>query len=438
MADRTPQPAEAPPYLVAFNLTRRCNLDCAHCYLDAGTRQNGDVAELDSREAKDVLDRIAALNGEALVVLTGGEPLMRPDLAEIAAHAAKLGLMVVVGSNGTLLDDRRATELQRAGVRAVGISLDSLDPACHDGFRGRPGAWLAAMKGIDACRRAGLLLQIHFTVMDRNAAELDAMVEFARATGAVVLNVFFLVCVGRGQSVVDISSATYERVLMRVAQIASRDAGPIVRVRCAPHFKRVALQASPPLPITLLDGYEAGGCPAGTRYFRITPEGEVTPCPYIEQSVGSVRRDNLAHLWRSAPLFARLRQPELKGRCGNCEYARLCGGCRARPLARSGDIMGEDFLCSYTPTGGPALSRSEPERCVAWTPEADARLAHVPPFIRGFVRRRAEAHAIESGTGAVTEELLLSLARARFARGGPLGQSEPIPAPSRSTTAGEP
>lgn len=419
----------APPFLVALNLTRRCNLACAHCYLDAGTRRDGGAAELVAAEVKTLLDRIAAISNETLVVLTGGEPLLRRDLCEIAAHASGLGLMVVVGTNGTLLDSARIQTLQHAGVRAVGISLDSLDPAYHDRFRGRTGAWAATMKGIDACRRAGFMFQLHFTATNDNAEEVDGIVNFARSSGAAVLNVFFLVCTGRGESFTNISSDVYERVLHRVAEAARRETSLIVRARCAPHFRRVIRQTTPAFPIVPTDGLEAGGCLAGTRYCRITPEGEVTPCPYIEASVGSVRAEEFVKLWRNAPLFERLRRPALKGRCGACEYAKLCGGCRARPLVRSGDLMGEDFLCRYQPTGGPVLEPAPETRAnVAWTPEAEALLARVPPFIRGFVRRRAEASAQAAGEGYVTAELLHKLARRRFSNAKPSGSWPERPA----------
>jgi radical SAM protein with 4Fe4S-binding SPASM domain len=152
----------------------------------------------------------------------------------------------------------------------------------------------------------------------------------------------------------------------------------------------------------------------------VTPEGELTPCPYMEASAGSLRESDFAVLWRDAPLFARLRAPRLEGRCGACEYAKLCGGCRARPFARDGNLMGEDFLCGYQPGGGAII---EPLLAAtgnfAWTPEAEARLQRVPPFVRRFVRRRAEDHAREVGASAVTAEHLHTLARRRFGDAGP-------------------
>ncbi len=409
-----------PPFLVALNLTRRCNLACEHCYLDAGTRSDGTADEMTTAEVTALLDDIAALGDETMVVLTGGEPLLRPDIETIARHGADLGLMVVLGSNGTALDDSRVATLMAAGVRGVGISLDSLDPEWHDGFRGRPGAWEKAMAGIDACRRGGLGFQIHFSVSEDNAAELDDMIDFARSSGALVLNVFFLVCTGRGERFSGISVETYDRVLERVTKAAHDEPGLLVRAKCAPHFRRLAIELDPAWAITPMHGYEAGGCLAGSRYCRVTPEGEVTPCPYIEEAAGSLRQTSFAEIWRSSELFARLRQPELGGRCGACEYRRVCGGCRARPAARDGDLMGEDFLCGYQPQGGAVI---EPmplaDSGVDWTNEAEKRLQRVPAFLRRMVRRRAEDYVRGEGRFEVEADDLKTLARRRFGEAGP-------------------
>lgn len=404
-----------PPFLVALNLTRRCNLACAHCYLDAGTRRNGDGAELATAEVVEVFDGIASLGGETMVVLTGGEPLLRPDLEALARHATGLGLMVVVGTNGTMLDAGRVSALRDAGVAGVGISLDSLAPDYHDRFRGRPGAWARTMFAIDACRRGGLAFQVHFSVTEGNAAELDAMIAFARSAGALALNVFFLVCTGRGERFADISVDLYDDVLRRVTRAAREETRLLVRAKCAPHFKRMAIEFDPAWPITLAHGYEAGGCLAGTRYCRITPEGEVTACPYIETSVGSVRAAPFAEIWRDAPMFHRLRAPRLEGRCGACEYRKLCGGCRARPLARDGALMGEDFLCGYEPRGGAVIEPQGDANGIVWAAEAERRLARVPPFLRRMVRSRVEAEVRRRGRDMVTAGDMQASTERRFA-----------------------
>ena len=407
-------------FLLAINLTERCNLGCAHCYMDAQTLAQGAADELATLEVCRLLDDIAARSVETMVVLTGGEPLLRGDLEELIAHGRSLGLSMVVGSNGLGLTERRAASLKTAGAMGVGISVDSLDPAKHDAFRGVSGAWAKTMNGIEACRRQGLPFQIHFSVTESNAAEVPAMIDFARALGARVLNVFFLVCTGRGQSMSDISPASYERVLDQLVAAQEKSQDLLIRARCAPHFKRLAYQRDPASPLTRAAGYEGGGCLAGSHYCRITPRGEVTACPYIAQAEGSIRERSFWEIWDHAPGFQRLRVPALKGPCGRCEFRELCGGCRARPLAQGGDLMDSDPWCVYVPQGGAVIAplAAEP-RHLAWTPEAKERLARVPSFLRKMVAARAEAYVAEIGQSEVTTEHLATLAARRFGAKGP-------------------
>ncbi|HHH39219.1 MAG TPA: radical SAM protein [Sedimenticola sp.] len=403
-------------YLIAINLTRRCNLACAHCYMDAETRETGGAEELTSDEVEGLLDQIAARGNETMVVLTGGEPLLRRDLERLVRHGSGLGLAMVVGSNGVLLDERRARSLQAAGTLGVGISLDSLDPAAHDAFRGCPGSWERTLAGMEHCRRLGLPFQVHFSVTEHNAHEVPAMIAFARAAGAHVLNIFFLVCTGRGESMSDISPARYEEVLKQLVEAQGENDDLVIRARCAPHYKRIAYQLDPASPLTRAQGYEGGGCLAGTHYCRITPEGAVTACPYIPNPEGSIRERPFWEIWDHAPTFERLRHPDLGGQCGQCEYRRLCGGCRARPLAMGGDLMDTDPWCSHHPTGRPLIEplteagRDE----IGWTPEAEQRLARVPGFLRRMVRKRAEDHVRERGERQVTPAHLSTLAARRF------------------------
>ena len=408
------------PFLVALNLTKRCNLACAHCYLDAATLKGGTSGELTTDEVKLVLDDIAALSSECMVVLTGGEPLIRRDIETLSAYARELGLMVVIGTNGILLDEKRVRRLQTAGVAGVGISVDSLVPEKHDAFRGKLGGWAKTMAAIDACRKLDMAFQIHFSVTEDTAGEIDDMIGFARDVGAMVLNVFFLVCTGRGEKYTGISPQSYDRVLRRVVQAAHDEDRLMVRAKCAPHFKRMAMELDPDWPITAAHGYEAGGCLAATRYARVTPEGEVTACPYIETSVGSVREQGFAQLWHDAPMFQQMRQPKLEGRCGACEYSKLCGGCRARPLALSGNLMGEDQLCLYQPQGGEVIQpMSAGVTELAWSDEAQLRIARVPGFVRRMARRRAEEFVRQQGRSVVTAEDLQTLVKRRFGDAGP-------------------
>jgi len=408
------------PYLVALNLTERCNLACAHCYLDAKVLKEGAVDELGTEDLKRVLGEIAEVGPEAMVVLTGGEPMLRRDLPDLARHASGLGLMVVVGTNGMLLRPDRIRELQEAGVAGIGISVDSLTPQIHDEFRGKKGAWTKTMQGIDACVEAGMPFQIHFSATDETADEIDDMVDFARDAGAMVLNVFFMVCTGRGEKYSGISSEKYDLVLRRVAKAAKNEPRLMVRAKCAPHFKRIAIEMDPAWAITAAHGYDAGGCIAATRYARITPNGDVTPCPFMENPAGSVKTQSFAEIWHDAPVLNELRAPKLEGRCGVCEFQILCGGCRARPLAMTGNMMGEDTLCTYHPQGGAVITPMAPtSSAMCWSDDAETHLARIPGFVRRMVRRRAEDYVRGEGRSEVTKDDLTLLAKRRFGDAGP-------------------
>ncbi|HDK38013.1 MAG TPA: radical SAM protein [Thiolapillus brandeum] len=409
-------------FLLAVNLTRRCNLACAHCYMDAETRDSGDDDELSRAEVEILLDEIASRSNETMVVLTGGEPLLRRDLEALVEHGSKLGLSMVVGSNGVLLTQQRVQSLKAAGAMGIGISLDSLDPDSHDSFRGCPGSWEKTLAGMDHCRQHELPFQVHFSVTEQNAHEVQPMIDFARASGAHVLNIFFLVCTGRGESMSDISPARYEQVLKQLVEAQENSKDLIIRARCAPHYKRVVYEHNPESPLTRAQGYEGGGCLAGSHYCRITPEGAVTACPYIPDEEGSIRSQGFWEIWDQSATFHRLRNPELKGKCGKCEYQKLCGGCRARPLAMGGDIMDADPWCGHMPSNKaiiqPLVEQNSNE--ITWTDEANRRLQCIPGFLRKMVRKRAEAHVQELGETTVTTEHLNTLAANRFGDNFPM------------------
>jgi radical SAM protein with 4Fe4S-binding SPASM domain len=407
-------------FLLAINLTKRCNLACAHCYMDAETMQHGGENELTTEEVCGLLDDIAARSTETMVVLTGGEPLMRGDLEELVAHGTGRGLAMVVGTNGVALTDRRVQSLKAAGAMGAGISVDSLDPEKHDAFRGLPGAWEKTMQGIEACKRHDLSFQIHFSVTESNANEVPAMIDFARAAGARVLNVFFLVCTGRGESMSDISPITYERVLNQLVAAQEQSKDLLIRARCAPHYKRIAYQRNPASTLTRAAGYEGGGCLAGIHYCRITPEGGVTACPYIPEEEGNIRDRKFWDIWNQSPTFQSLRNPKLQGKCGSCEFRILCGGCRARPLAMGDSLMDTDPWCVHVPEGAAVIEPLvEQPKTLAWSDEAEKRLSRVPSFLRKMVKSRAETYVHELGLHLVTEEHLATLSAKRFGNGGP-------------------
>lgn len=428
----TGQPGANDLFLLAVNLTKRCNLACAHCYMDAETLKHGGHDELTTAEVRDLLTEIAERSTETMVVLTGGEPLMRPDLEELLQHGSGLGLSMVVGTNGVALTDRRVQSLKAAGAMGAGISVDSLDPQKHDDFRGLPGAWEKTLNGIEACKRHGLPFQIHFSVTESNADEVPGMIDFARAAGARVLNVFFLICTGRGESMSDISPMTYEQVLTQLVEAQERSQDMLIRARCAPHYKRIAYQRNPDSTLTRAAGYEGGGCLAGINYCRITPQGGVTACPYIPDEGGSIRTSKFWDIWDRSRAFQELRNPVLTGKCGNCEFKKLCGGCRARPLAMGGSLMDTDPWCVHMPNGSAVIQPLvEQPKKLAWSQEAEKRLSRVPSFLRKMVKKRAESYVQEQGLHVVTEEHLATLAAKRFGSSGPPrpGKPESIPQP---------
>ena len=389
--------AEFIPYVISWNLTTRCNLRCRHCYIDASRAMPG---ELSAREALRVVDGIAEVNPESILILTGGEPLLRPDLDEIVAAAAARGLVVVLGTNGTGLTATRCRKLAEAGLSGVGVSVDSLVAARHDDFRGVDGALEAAVRGISAARAAGLDVQVQMSLTRANVEELPEIVRFSRGAGARVVSVFFLVCTGRGQDLVDLTPQEYEQVLSRLVE--AREDGIMIRPRCAPTFRRVLAQTR---PRSILLHSDVARCLAARSYCRITPDGDVTPCPYLPLVAGSLRRQTFGEIWRSAELFRQLRHPVLKGRCGACEYRDLCGGCRARAFAFTADPLGEDPWCAYSP-GTDEPRPAGDERPVTWTVEADRRLDKAPVFVRSMVRGAVEAFARERGVSSITTELL--------------------------------
>src|SRR3989441_7478389 len=318
-------------YSVSWNLTQRCNLECAHCYMSAfaGADTRG---ELTTDECRRVIDEIATVNPNVFLILTGGEPLLRKDIWDVAAYAAEKRFTTVLGPNGVLLREREAQRMREHGVLGASISLDSTDRAKHDAFRHLPGAWDGAVRATRVLTDAGLDFSLHMSVTDWNVAEVPAMIDLAKERGAKVLNFFFLVRTGRGRDLTDIDAGEYERILTYLANMqrggrrqeagsrqtfedpwstpVARANGLLIRAKCAPHFRRVLYQLDPRSP--LLSNYAHGSCPAGKYYCRITPDGDVTPCPYMPVAAGNLRASSFADLWRQAPVFGELRDPDRK------------------------------------------------------------------------------------------------------------------------------
>lgn len=406
----------AVPHVVAWNLTRRCNLACSHCYIAAGA-WHATGSDLTTAECRRITDEILGVNPAPLFILSGGEPLLRADLEEIAAHAAARGATVVVGTNGTLLSAERIRSLQGAGVQGVAVSIDSLRPRYHDRFRHGAGALADTLAAVERLRTADLDFIVQTTLTRGNCDELEALAEWAAARGAVAFNVYFLVATGRGGAMRGLEPAENEAVLRRLVRLEREYRGRMmVRSKCHPQIMRIALEDDPDSPLL---NY-ATRCPCGVQYCRITPEGKLTPCPYLPLVAGDLRQDDFATVWRASPLLAELRAGRLGGRCGACEYRHVCGGCRARAYAETGDVLAADGACAYEPSG--MLPPIEPRRPVtygaaarhelAWTREARRRIDRIPSFVRAVVVARVERFAREHGRAEVTPELLDEVRRA--------------------------
>ncbi|MBI2172004.1 MAG: radical SAM protein [Chloroflexi bacterium] len=380
------------PEIVSWNVTQRCNLQCSHCYLVAG---GSAPAELSFEEGCQLVDQLAA-SGTRMLILSGGEPLMRRDIVKLAVHASSTGMLVVLGTNGMLLTHTLVRELKDAGVAGAGISLDSVHPERHDSFRGVPGAWKGAVRGIQECVAQGLPVLLQMTALPWNYQEIPDMVEFAHREGASAFNLYFLVCTGRGETLTDITPQRYEDALSTLVEAQGHYPQMMVRARCAPQIGRVGSQQGSAL-------VGSAGCLAARQYCRITPEGDVTPCPYLPLVGGNVRNGPFAEIWQNAPLFRRLRAETPGGKCGQCDFLNLCGGCRARAFALTGKLLGEDPWCAYQPTTRGSTEGGDP---LTWTPEAKERLDHIPTFIRQRVKVAIDQYAAANHQREVTPSIM--------------------------------
>ncbi len=341
--------------LIAWELTKRCNLACKHCRAEATKGPAGN--ELTTGEIKGILDDIVSFS-HPIIILTGGEPLLREDLLEIASYGTNLGLRMVLATNGTLLDKGWANALMDVGIKRVSISLDGATAKSHDEFRGLNGAFDLSLKGIDALRSVGLDFQINATVTKSNLDEISAIKDLAVKLSAVAYHIFLLVPMGRGSILKDelISAEEYERVLTWLAE--QRGKAPLqVKATCAPQYYRILRQKAKEKgeKVTFntygLDAVTRG-CLGGIGFCFISDEGKVQPCGYLNIECGDVRKNPLSDIWENSIIFNNLRdRRKYKGKCKYCEYWHVCGGCRARAYALTGDYLKAEPLCLYQPRG---------------------------------------------------------------------------------------
>lgn len=343
------------PRVVFFELTEGCNLKCIHCRATAQPQRSKD--ELSTKEVFEVIDQIATFD-HPILILTGGEPLYRPDFFEIAKYASSKPITVAMASNGTLITKEVAKKIKESGIHRVAISFDGPNSSIHDQFRGLPGSFEMALNGARNVKEQGIEVQFNTTITRHNVNEIEAMIELGKREKINALHLFMLVPVGCGAQITDtnmLSSDEYEEVLTWFYN-RSKEVDFEIRATCAPHYYRIMRQIAKDRKeriVARTHGMAAmtKGCLAGTGVLFVSHKGKIQPCGYLPVEAGDVMKQSLTDIWNDSPVFNRLRdQSALEGKCGYCEYTNVCGGCRARAYYGTEDYMASEPYCSYQPT----------------------------------------------------------------------------------------
>ncbi len=342
------------PRLIFWELTKRCNLQCQHCRAEADdTYFEG---EMNFDNIKSTINNISA-NYSPIVVLTGGEPLYRKDIFDIASYADSKGLRTALATNGTLIDEKVAQKIKNANIQRVSISIDGKDAASHDDFRGISGSFDEALRGVECLKKKGIEFQFNTTISKRNVDEIEDVLKLSEDMGATALHLFMLVPVGCGVELAEtemISKEKYEEVLNWYYE-RSKETSLEFKATCAPHYYRIIRQRAKEEGRKInfdSDGMSAmtRGCLAGTGVCFISHRGDVQPCGYLPLNAGNVLETSFDKIWKESELFHSLRNlNNLKGKCGVCEYRGFCAGCRARAFYSDNDYLEEEPCCVYVP-----------------------------------------------------------------------------------------
>ncbi|MDF0593556.1 radical SAM protein [Methanotrichaceae archaeon M04Ac] len=323
--------------IIAWEVTGACNLSCDYCR--ASAKASPEEGELSTKEALAFIDEVAPRR--PMLILSGGEPLLRTDIFDIARYARDRGVRVSLATNGTLLSFEAVERMKEAGIMRVSISLDGPAPEIHDLARGQ-GSFDLAMRGIDILR-GRIDFQINMTVTKDNLSLVGATIDLAEKLGAVAFHLFFLVPTGRGREDELVTPGEQDEILRQVAQ-DSRNRKIEVKVTCAPQYGRIAKEVLTEAERRRVPG---SACLAGTNFVFVSRTGDVTPCGYLPIVAGNIREEKFSDIWDNSPVFVDLRKRELVGKCGGCDRREVCGGCRARAYALTGDYLESDPLCSY-------------------------------------------------------------------------------------------
>jgi radical SAM protein with 4Fe4S-binding SPASM domain len=324
------------PRIIAWEITRACNLHCLHCRASATSEP--DPAELTLQEGFDLLDQLKQ-GGTRMVILSGGEALFRPDVFEIAQQGTFLGLRMTLATNGSLVTRETAAKIRQAGIVRVSVSLDGVTAEVHDNFRGLPGAFDMALQAIEHLRAAGVPVQINTTVAAANISQMGLFPAFIRSIGAMAWHVFFLVPTGRGQHLPAARIREY-RDMLEAFHTVSRASDFECKATCAPQYYRMIAEKEGSSPTK--------GCLAGTGFGFVSSRGIVQPCGFLQIACGDIRKNSLSEIWEMSDTLRLLRsENSLKGKCLDCAYNAVCGGCRARAFEMMGDIMEQDPICWF-------------------------------------------------------------------------------------------
>ncbi len=345
--------------LVFWELTARCNLKCVHCRAEAQMERQED--ELSTEKCFSVIDDLCKFSSPILI-LTGGEPLYREDIFDIAEYATKKGLRVALATNGTLVDEKVAKRIIGSGIKRVSISLDGSNAKTHDSFRMIPGSFESAFNGIKNLQKEGIEVQVNTTIARHNEDEVPDILELAIKNNLKALHIFMLVPVGCGVQIADsqmLDKQKYEDILSWFYDKTMEFRGKIeLKATCAPHFFRIMHKKAKDAGITITPethGMNAvtKGCLAGSGVMFISRKGIVQPCGYLPVQAGDVTKQSAEEIWNGSEVFLNLRDTGLlKGKCGICEYKKVCEGCRARAYYEKGDYMEEEPYCIYEPLRG--------------------------------------------------------------------------------------
>jgi len=336
---------EAPkPRLIAFEVTRRCRYHCKHCRANAGP-QGGE--ELTTKQCKKIIASIAKF-ARPILILTGGEPMERPDLYEIIEYAREKNLRVVMATCGYLLDDNAMAKLKKAGISALAFSIDGASADTHDKFRQSDGAFDAVIRAAEVARRAKMPFQVNTTISKLNAGEIIGIVATAKRIGAACFNAFMMVPTGRAKEIEDaiLDPVQYEMLLGELVRLKLR--GEIeIRVTCGPSFARICETAKARGLVA-----KGSGCMGGRGFGFISYKGDVQTCGFLDIPAGNLvaNRFNFKKIWLESKFLNEIRDTSvLKDNCGECEFVETCGGCRARAMAVLGDYLAGDPVCGYVP-----------------------------------------------------------------------------------------